>query len=139
MTTDMMKREAKVLRECADKIEALDGFGRYVDDLRATANTLDPKPTIDRSLRGWVMVTTPNGTMHVDWADDEGLSALLSDGVGGGLFTSWGNAEKNQLTVEPFPTGYSEAEVQHVLERTGASASTVGNALCELRRLKEDR
>jgi hypothetical protein len=138
MTTDMMKREAKVLRECADKIEALDGFGRYVDDLRATANTLDPKPTIDRSLRGWVMVTTPNGTMHVDWADDEGLSALLSDGVGGGLFTSWGNAEKNQLTVEPFPTGYTEDDIRKAYSYLDHYEGEPIGLLEELRELKEN-
>jgi hypothetical protein len=40
--------------------------------------------------------------------------------------------------AESTPKGYTEAEVQRVLQATGASASTIGNALHQLRRLREE-
>jgi hypothetical protein len=112
MTTDMMKREAKVLRECADRIEELDGFGQHVDALRATANTLDPPSTINRSLRGWVMVTDHEGDQSVRWATDTGLGpwrgVLLSE-------LSWDGVERSGWTVEQLPTGYTIADIETVL------------------------
>jgi hypothetical protein len=112
MTTDMMKREAKVLRECADKIEELDGFGQHVDDLRATADTLDPYPTIDRSLRGWVLVTDEGGDQTVRWATEIGLR--IWEGYIGSPVV-WDSAERNGWTIEPFPTGYTIDDIETVL------------------------
>jgi hypothetical protein len=129
----MSKEQGSILRQAAE-ILRLHGCTEVSETVNYVADKIDPN--IDRSLRGWVLVTDHEGDQSVRWATDTGLGPwrgeLLSE-------LSWDGAERSGWTVEPFPTGYSEAEVQHVLERTGASASTVGNALYHLRRLKEDR
>jgi hypothetical protein len=98
--------------ELEDALKNFIAAHKAIVDLLADS---DPKPTIDRSLRGWVLVTDEDGDQQVRWADDEGISVLLSDGVGGGLFTNWGVVYEKGWTVEQLPTGYTIADIETVL------------------------
>jgi hypothetical protein len=71
-------------------------------------------PTIDRSLRGWVLVTQKNH-QSVRWANAYGLNDRMADNEGFGSSISWELVEDYGWTVEPFPTGYTIADIETVL------------------------
>ena len=98
----MVEREAKVLRDCAVRVEALGGFGQVVDVLRDTANDIE-QSRIDRSLRGWVLCEFQGAmddktTQMVRYAVEDGT---YSGPTKNGGFTSWHDIEAVGWTVRP--------------------------------------
>jgi hypothetical protein len=94
----------------------------------------DPKPTINRDLRGWVLVTDEDGDEFVRWATWGGVAKYKHDEA----TQSWEGLDSKGWNVEPFPTGYSEEEVGNILKDHAYVPTAIHRVLNDLRRLKGD-
>jgi hypothetical protein len=96
----------------------------------------DEERRINRNLRGWVLVTDGNGEHQtVRWATEDGLRLWKKTTLSA---KTWDQVEDIGWTVEPFDQMYTEEVLQRALRDTGASASTVGNLIYRLRRLRDE-
>jgi hypothetical protein len=94
----------------------------------------DDKPTINRDLRGWVLVTDAGGRNQVWWASERGVSTR-DDCY---YVLPWEDIEVRDWKVEPFQTGYSESDISKALSALPMGERYITNIIFQLRRLKED-
>jgi len=105
----------------------------------------DDKPAIDRSLRGWVLVTDEDGDQFVRWASADGMAKYKDEMA----TQSWEGLDDRGWSVEPFPTGYTISDIDAVLneifdEEWARNKDDemlwpgIGHVVTRLRRLKEE-
>jgi hypothetical protein len=138
----MSKEQASILRQAAEILRDR-GFPGHIHFLETEADKLD-RP-IDRNLRGWVLVTDYEGDQFVRWATDIGTAEYK------GAFenNTWDELKRMGWTVGPFPTGYTIADIETVLNEifTEEWAKTtddellwpgIGHVVTRLRRLRRE-